>query len=112
MREKNVYKLCVIYKAYCSLGSCYTGEAKHYTDVRWNEHNNPTKSSEPWKHLQNNITLHNNILHGLLFQLFQKILCQELRGIIYCSMEDYLYLEMVLHSGSKDIMQTPECFCN
>ena len=44
LKEKNDYKSCVIYKEDCSCGS-------RYEEVRQNGHNNPTKSSEPSKHL-------------------------------------------------------------
>ena len=47
--------MCVIYKGDCSCGSHYIGETKHHEEVRWKEHNNPTKSSEPSKHLGSNI---------------------------------------------------------
>ena len=55
LKDKNDYKSCVIYKRDCSCGSRYIGESKRNAEVRWNEHNNPSKSSEPSKHLQNNI---------------------------------------------------------
>ena len=55
LKDKNDYKSCVIYKGDCSCGSRYIGETKRNAKVRWNEHNNPTKSSEPSKHLQCNI---------------------------------------------------------
>ena len=55
LKDKNNYKSCVIYKGDCSCGSCYTGETKHDAEVRWNENNNPTKSSKPSKHLRSNI---------------------------------------------------------
>ena len=55
LKDKNDYKSCVIYKGDCSCGSRYIGETKRNVEVRWNEHNNPTKSSEPSKHLRNNI---------------------------------------------------------
>ena len=45
----------MIYKGDCPCGSRYIGETKRNAEVRWNEHNNPTKSSEPLKHLQSNI---------------------------------------------------------
>ena len=38
--------------------SCYSrniGETKRNAEVRPNEHNNPTKNSEPSKHLRSNI---------------------------------------------------------
>ena len=47
LKEKNDYISCVIYKGDCSCGSRYIGETKRNAEVRWNEHNNPTK------HLQN-----------------------------------------------------------
>ena len=46
-KDKNDCKSCVVYKGDCSCGSRYIGETKHNAEVRWNEHNNPTKSSEP-----------------------------------------------------------------
>ena len=55
LKDKNDYKSCVIYKGYCSCCSRYIGETKRNPEVRWNEHNNPTKSSEPSKHLRSNI---------------------------------------------------------
>ena len=36
-------------------GSRYFGETKRNAEVRWNKHNNPTKSSESSKHLRRNI---------------------------------------------------------
>ena len=49
------YKSYIIYKVggFCSLH--YIGESKRNAEVRWNEENNPTKSSEPSKHLWSNI---------------------------------------------------------
>ena len=55
LKDKNDYKSCVIYKGDRSCGSRYIGETKLNAKVRWNEHNNPTKSLEPSKHLQSNI---------------------------------------------------------
>ena len=55
LKDKKVNKLCVICKGDCSCGSRYIGETKRNAEVRWNEHNNPTKSSEPSKHLGSNI---------------------------------------------------------
>ena len=45
----------MIYKGDCSCGSRYIGEIKRNAEVRWNEHNNPAKSSEPSKRLRSNI---------------------------------------------------------
>ena len=46
-------KSCVTYKGGYSCGSRYIGEIKHNAEVRWNEHENQTKSfrtiDSPWK---------------------------------------------------------------
>ena len=55
LKDKNDYKSFVIYKGDCSCGSRYIGETKRNGEVKWNEHKNPTKSSEPSKHLWSNI---------------------------------------------------------
>ena len=55
LKDKNNHRLCVIYKGDCSCGSGYIGETKHNAEVRWNEHNSPTKSSEPSKRLPSKI---------------------------------------------------------
>ena len=55
LKDKNDHKLCVICKGDCYCGSRYVGETKRNAVVRWNEHNNPTKSSESLKHLRSNI---------------------------------------------------------
>ena len=55
LKDKNDYKLCIIYKGDCSCGSRYIGETKRNAEVRWKEHNNPTKSSEPSIHHRSNI---------------------------------------------------------
>ena len=55
LKDKKVNKLCVICKGDCSCVSRYIGETKRNAEVRWNDHNNPTKSSELSKHFQRNI---------------------------------------------------------
>ena len=53
LRNKNDYK-SFVYKKDCSCCSRYIEGTKHNAEVRWNKHNNPTKSSEPSKHLRSN----------------------------------------------------------
>ena len=55
LKDKIDYKSCVICKGDCSCGSRYIGETKRNAEVRWNDHNNPTKSSELSKHFRRNI---------------------------------------------------------
>ena len=52
LKEKSDDKLSLIINGDCSCGSRCIGEAKRNAEVRWNEHNNPTKSSEPTKQHQ------------------------------------------------------------
>ena len=51
----NDYKSCVIYNRVYSCNTRYISETKRNAEARWNEHNNPTKSSEPTKHFRCNI---------------------------------------------------------
>ena len=55
LKDKNIHPSCVVYKGTCSCGETYIGETKRNASVRWEEHNNPTKNSEPAKHLKSNI---------------------------------------------------------
>ena len=45
----------MIFNKDCFCGSHCIDEANRNTEARWNEHNNPTKSSEPSKYLRSNI---------------------------------------------------------
>ena len=56
LKDKNDYKSCIIYKGYYSCGSRYICETKRKAEVRWNEHNNTTESSEPSKLFRSNIS--------------------------------------------------------
>ena len=56
LKKKKDYKSCGIYEGDCSCGSRYIGGIKPNAKVRWNEHSNPTKSTEPSKHLRSNIS--------------------------------------------------------
>ncbi len=51
LKEKNPYPACKIYEGVCSCKENYIGETKRNVKTRWNEHENPTKDSEPAKHL-------------------------------------------------------------
>ena len=50
---------------------CFTlhwiGGTKRNVEVRWNEHNNPTKNSEPSKHFQNNLAIHYSLYDRTAF---------------------------------------------
>ena len=55
IKDKVIHKSCVIYEGTCSCGEKYIGETKRNAEVRWAEHNNTKKKSEPAKHLKLNI---------------------------------------------------------
>ena len=56
LKDKKDYKSYVIYKGDCSCDWRFIGETKRNVEVIWDEHNNPTKSSEPLKHFRSNIS--------------------------------------------------------
>ena len=56
LKDKNPYPACVIYEGECSCDSKYIGETHRNARVRWNEHENINKDSEPAKHLKDNLT--------------------------------------------------------
>ena len=112
-----LFFVCVIYKGDCSCGSCYTGETKHNVEVRWNEHNNQTKSSDPSKHLQSNINHYftgadisnaPKILRPRRTQKHHILLAGNLILMNKITLKDQFYLEMVSHRAISDIMQTPK----
>ena len=70
LKNKNDCKSCVIYKGDCSCGSRYIGETKRNVEVRWNEHN----QLKAQNHQNTFEATSTTILHGLLFQLLQKML--------------------------------------
>ena len=55
LKDKNIHRSCVVYEGTCSCGETYIGETKRNASARWEERNNPTKNSEPAKHLKSNI---------------------------------------------------------
>ena len=117
LKYKNDYKSCVIYKGDCSCSSRYIGETKLNVDVRWNDHNNPTKNLEPSKHLRSNISHYfswaviwnapenaktrKNLKHHIL--LSGNLILTNKR-----TLKDKFYLEMVSHRAINYIMQTPK----
>ena len=42
---------CVVYQGTCSCGLTYSGETNRNACIRWNEHDSPSKNSEPSKHV-------------------------------------------------------------
>ena len=117
LKDKNDCKSCVIYKGDCSWGTRYLGETKRNVEVRWNEQNNPTKSSEPLKHLRRNIThcftwavisnAPKNVktsrnLETSYIALWKPDLNEQ--KDFERTLKDLFYLEMVSHRAIKDIM--------
>ena len=72
-------------------------------EVRWGEHNNPTKKSNPSKHIKDNV---DHMFHWLVLAraptntsqrkvLEAYIVLEKLPLMINLSLTDYIYLEMV-----------------
>ena len=55
LKGKVQHLSCVIYKNICSCGKTYVGETIRNSKIRWDEHNDLNKNSEPAKHLAGNI---------------------------------------------------------
>ena len=108
----------MIYKGDCSCGSRYIGEIKRNAEVRWNEHNNPAKSSEPSKHLRSyinhyftwavipnapkNAKTRKNLDQASYMALWKPNINE--KG----TLKNWIYLEMVSHRAIDNIMQTPK----
>ena len=62
-----------IYKGGCSCGESYIGETVRNVEVRWGEHNNPTKASNLSKHIKDNVdhTFHWSVLARAATNTFQ-----------------------------------------
>ena len=114
LKDKNDCKSCVIYKGECSCGSRYIGEIKRNAEARWNERNNPTKSSEQSKHLPSNINHYftwaviSNALKIAKTRKHHLLLCGNLILMTKRTLKDWFYLEIMSHIAINDIMQTPK----
>ena len=56
LKDKNLHPNCVIYKGKCSCDEYYIGETERCSHLRFEEHENTSKTSEPAKHLKANPT--------------------------------------------------------
>ena len=52
IKDKNLHQHCIIYHGKCSCGKEYVGETERCNHVRFSEHENIKKVSEPSKHLK------------------------------------------------------------
>ena len=55
LKDKNPYPTSQIYKETCVCDETYIGETIRNVDIRWNEHEDIPKESEPAKHLGKNL---------------------------------------------------------
>ena len=54
LKSRNPHPSCKIYLGVCSCNETYIGETKRNVGIRWGEHDDSRKSSEPAKHLKEN----------------------------------------------------------
>ena len=54
LKDKNPYPSCQIYQGTCNCGETYIGETVRNKKIRWDEHQDIRKTSEPTKHLSKN----------------------------------------------------------
>ena len=52
----NSHPSCVIYEGVCVCEQGYIGEKRRNVELRWEEHENTSKGSEPAKHLKENLS--------------------------------------------------------
>ena len=55
IEDKSLHQACKTYKGISSCGESYIGGTIRNVEVRWEEHNNPMKKSNPSKHLKDNL---------------------------------------------------------
>ena len=55
VKDKSLHQACKIYKSLGSRGESYIGETIRNVEVRWDEHNNSMKKSNPSKHIKDNL---------------------------------------------------------
>ena len=74
VNDKSLHQACKIYKGICSCGEGYIGETVRNVEVRWGEHNNPTKVSNPSKHIKDNVdhVFHWSVLARAPTKMFQR----------------------------------------
>ena len=54
LKDRVNHRSCVIYEGICSCGEKYIGQTNRNAEIRFTEHKDPTKNSEPAKHLLQN----------------------------------------------------------
>ena len=52
LKNKNPHPLCVIYEGTCACNETYISDTKTYARIKWDEHEDPRKESEPAKRLR------------------------------------------------------------
>ena len=55
LKDKLFHPSCKIYQGVCSCGVSYIGETERNVEVRWGEHNRPFGTTEPSRHIANNV---------------------------------------------------------
>ena len=56
LKSRNPHPACVIYLGVCVCEQTYIGEKRRNVELRWEEHENISKDSEPAKHLKENLS--------------------------------------------------------
>ena len=84
VKDKSLHQAC---KGICSCGESYIGETVRNVEVRWGEHNNPTKVSNPSKHIKDNV---DHVFHwSVIARAPTNTTTKSAGGILYCFRETY-----------------------
>ena len=55
VKDKSLHQACKIYKYVCSCVESYIGKSIRNVEVRWDEHKNSMKKSNPSKHIKDDL---------------------------------------------------------
>ena len=61
LKDKTEHRTCIIYQGTCECNENYIGETERNDIVRFNEHEDIRRSSEPARHLSNNVGLEGHV---------------------------------------------------
>ena len=56
LKKQNPHPSCVISEGVCPCNMSYVGDTKRIASIRFSEHDNPNKQSEPARHLKENLS--------------------------------------------------------
>ena len=100
--NKSLHQACKIYKGVCSCGEIYIGKTIRNIEVRWDEHNNPMKKSNPSKYIKDNL---DHVFNWLVLANGPKNMLQRKVLEVYYIVLEKLTLNEQLEPGRLNLFQ-------